>query len=99
MSTSELYTQADTTHHQSELSPNYEALKQSENGGNTQTPFNMCPVGSNSQNDLLSNDGGDLNGEKRKKKKKKNKKKKHVAGQDAEKEASTGPANGVKVAG
>ena len=58
----------------------------------------MCPVGSNSQQDLLSNDGGE-GGEKRKKKKKKNKKKKNATGHDAEKDPSTIVPNGVKVAG
>jgi hypothetical protein len=54
------------------------------------------PVGSVNEQDILSNDGGDLNGEKRKKKKKKNKKKKATNAADVEKDGSANAANGVK---
>ena len=100
MSTSYLETNADTTNHQSELSPQYEAAREQESAHKQHSTFNVFPMGADSQQDVLSNDGGDLNGEKRKKKKKKNKKKKNGGAQEgAEKEASAITSLGVKAHG
>ena len=100
MSTSYLETNADTTHHQSELSPQYEAARDQETAHKQQSTFNVFPMGAENNQDVLSNDGGDLNGEKRKKKKKKNKKKKTAGGQDtAEKDPSAITSLTVKAQG
>ena len=100
MSTSYLETNADTTHHQSELSPQYEAARDQETASKQHSTFNVFPMGADNNQDVLSNDGGDLNGEKRKKKKKKNKKKKTAGAQEtAEKEPNAITSLTVKAQG